>query len=82
MHRDAQRAGIKIRATSPRFLIRSLYLQGLLSRAEFDRLDETMPLRTGAAHGLAVPGLTAAVPGGVIEVARRLLAEESNARGA
>jgi len=63
-------------------MIRSLSSQALLSREEFDRLDETMPFRTSAVHGLAVPGLTAAVPGGLIEVARRLLAEELNAQGA
>jgi hypothetical protein len=54
--------------------------QGLLSREEFDRLDETIPYRTGAVHGMSVPGLT--VPAYVIEVARRLLEQELNVQGA
>ncbi|HKI35687.1 MAG TPA: hypothetical protein VKA46_27780 [Gemmataceae bacterium] len=82
MRRTARNAGLKIKTTAPTFLIRSLYSQGLLSREEFDRLDETMRYRTGAVHGLSVPGLTAAVPAAAIEVARRLLAEELNVQGA
>jgi hypothetical protein len=78
MRRAARQAGIKIKTTSPRFLIRSLYSQGLLSREEFDRLDETIHYRSGAVHGMSVPGLTAAVPAYVIEVARRLLERELN----
>jgi hypothetical protein len=82
MRRTARSAGIKIRAAAPAVLTRSLYSQGLLSREELDRLDETLRYRNGAVHGLSVPGLTAAVPASVIAIARRLLAQELTTQGA
>jgi hypothetical protein len=82
MRRTARRAGLQVKTTAPVFLIRALYSGGFLSRAEFDRLDETIRFRNGAVHGLSVPDLTAAVPADVIDVARRLLAQELNSQGA
>jgi len=82
MRRTARSAGIQIKAADPVFLTHALYSQGLLSREELDRLDETLRYRNGAMHGLSVPGLTAAVPAAVVAVARRLLARELTAQGA
>jgi hypothetical protein len=82
MRRTARHAGITLKTTSPPSMIRSLYSHGLLSREEFDHLDETIPYRSGAIHGMSVPGLTREVPTYVIEVARKLLAEELKTQGA
>ena len=51
MRDAARRENIEIEDQTPRFLIKSLYANGVVSREQYDRLGEYLALRNGVIHG-------------------------------
>jgi hypothetical protein len=81
MRYAVKRTGLPLESSSPAYLLRSLYSDGLLDREEFERLDEAMKTRNAVVQGLSLPSLSPTTPGYVARVARKLLSNGTNGHG-
>lgn len=79
MREVARRERIETEQATPRFLLKSLYTNGLISREDFERVGEYMALRNEVVHGFPPENLTADAPRSLTDFARRLLSEEPSA---
>ncbi len=79
LRRYAQQSGLDGRAgTQPTVLVREVYGVGGISPDEFQRLEAARQLRTDVVHGLAPPAIETTTVQGIIDTARRLLAESES----
>jgi uncharacterized protein YutE (UPF0331/DUF86 family) len=75
MRRVARASGVDLTSNSPAVMIRTLYSVGILSREEFDRLEQAIRVRNSVVHGFDLPKIDPALTEHVTSVARRLLEE-------
>jgi hypothetical protein len=77
MREAARRRGLGVEAAVPRFLLKTLLANGLISREDYDRLQHSGDVRSRLAHGLS-PGQTDENDiRFLVAFARQLLTEES-----
>jgi uncharacterized protein YutE (UPF0331/DUF86 family) len=76
MREIASRENIEIEKVTPRFILKSLYSVGIVSRQDFDKLSETMNLRSEVVHGFEPAHLPVDVPKFLLDFARRLQSEQ------
>src|SRR5205823_11419740 len=81
MRETAFHEKIEAENVSPRFIVKSLYSGGLVSREDFEKIGEYMSLRNDLVHGFEATGISADAPQYLLDVARRLLNEESAKTG-
>jgi hypothetical protein len=73
MREVARREAIPLDAETPQFLVKTLYTNGILSREEYDRLQQGLGLRTSIAHGVPPDRLDPADTRFLVDFARHLL---------
>jgi hypothetical protein len=76
MRAAAQRTKIETDNAAPRFLLKSLYSNGLMSREDFEKVGEYLNLRNEVVHGFPPEHLSPEDPKFLTDFARRLLSEE------
>ena len=72
MRSAARRESLEIRDGAPRFVLKTLYSNGVISYEDFDRLQRRLDERNRLAHGLLVDHLEPADVRSLIEFARQL----------
>lgn len=70
----ARKSEIALESTKPEFVLKTLVAEGLVSREEYERLQQGMQIRNAVANGLKTPALDRAVVRDTIDAARRYLA--------
>jgi uncharacterized protein YutE (UPF0331/DUF86 family) len=76
MRKVARKLAIPLENKYPQFVVNTLYSEGILSRTEYEQIQESMRIRNAIAHGLKFDKLQSQVPAFTIEVAERLLEYE------
>lgn len=73
MREVARRHEIPLERKHPQFVINTLYSEGMLSRSDYDKLEEAMRVRNTVGHGLKCGRLDPRLPAFLIKVVDRLL---------
>lgn len=73
MREVARKQSIPLERNSPRFVLNTLYSEGVLSRADAERLQESLELRNAAIHGLQPGALSPGHTEFLLELAKQLL---------
>ena len=73
MREVARRQAIPLERKYPQLLLKALYSEGVLSRAEYEQLREAMKIRNAIAHGLKTAQLGPKTPKHLIDTVTRLL---------
>ena len=69
----ARTAGIEIENYTTAFLLRALYARGMLQKADFQQLNDTLKIRNALIEGLVVSNVSASASQSIVNVARKLL---------
>jgi hypothetical protein len=80
MRRVASELELYLPRTTPGELLRSLYGNGILSREDFEELNQLFRLRTGIVHGLIPPAIDPALIRASVRATRYLLAGQPDAQ--
>jgi hypothetical protein len=73
MREAARRNGILLERNYPRFVLTTLYSEGLLSHGEYDQLLESLRLRNAVVHGLQTSAIQPGHAQLLVDLAKRLL---------
>jgi REase_AHJR-like len=73
MRHLARKEQVPLERRSPRFVLNTLASAALLSRADYERLDESLRWRDAVIHGMQPNGLGSEEPSALLDIARRLL---------
>jgi hypothetical protein len=76
MREAARQEGIAIDREVPRFLLQTLYTNGIISREDYDQVEHCFRVRNALVHGFAPPKLEAADVEFLLNFAGRLLRPE------
>jgi hypothetical protein len=76
MREAARRDGVAIDREVPRFILKTLYSNGLISREDYDRVDQCFHTRNAVVHGFAPAKLQAQDIEFLLDLAERLLSQE------
>jgi hypothetical protein len=75
MRVSAQRVGLEISDGAPRFVLKTLYSNGVISFDDYEKLRLSLDERNKLLHGLAADGLEPRNARFILKLARQLLAE-------
>jgi REase_AHJR-like protein len=73
MREAARRRTIPLETNDPQFVLKTLYSEGVLSRSDYDQLQEAWRIRNAVAHGLELSERRPQVPRFLVDVVERLL---------
>jgi REase_AHJR-like len=73
MREVARRQDIPLERKHPQFVMNTLYSEGMLSRSDYEKLQEAMRIRNAVGHGLKCGRLDPRLPVFLIKVVDRLL---------
>jgi hypothetical protein len=76
MREAARRQGIAIDREIPRFVLKTLYTNGLISRKDYDRIEHCFHVRNAIVHGFQPPSFDVADVEFLLEFTNNILAPE------
>jgi hypothetical protein len=76
MREAARREEIAMDREVPRFVLKTLYSNGIISREDYDRVEHCFHVRNALVHGFAPPPFEATQVEFLLDFARRLLSPE------